>query len=483
MGIRAREHRGQSKQASGPKYARPGGSFIDNQKTDPSKNVAQGVVQRVEANDFQSVMSQAASMVPAAPFQEIVQCRVPKYDSLNADYTGGVVPKASIERGFRVALTRMKEEGRLKSDESIDVIMGKIFPDNATVSKVEYENAVDVADKTKVYHKAADAKAQIEVGDVDTVKQTITAGEVLITQSRGDDTNMTRVFGGKKAEAKEVYGKAKVVLGNVKADLNQFLNTDYNKDDDEMSIGGYANFKSQTIHLKETVVKATDANKSKTTVIHESTHLADAKVLDKGYYGTPSFEAMSEDQKWTNAAHYEEIPKRKLGVSDYGNEYVFTPGMLEAGVPPTYAEKGRRFANEVLRKAWAKANNKTLRLRARRVEILAGKRNTFENKLANYKATSRLFNLTIHEQPAGQETVTQLDLVLSEGISHGIRNAMRILEAVEDVTVTQAIDLAADDSSPKEDQARDWLLDEVFKTSKIIGNAQADKHLVTELNK
>jgi hypothetical protein len=69
------------------------------------------------------------------------------------------------------------------------------------------------------------------------------------------------------------------------------------------------------MHLLAHVVKGTDPKEAKATLIHESAHLSDKSVDDHGYYATPGFEAMSEEDKVNNAGHYEELPRRLMSPS------------------------------------------------------------------------------------------------------------------------------------------------------------------------
>ena len=69
------------------------------------------------------------------------------------------------------------------------------------------------------------------------------------------------------------------------------------------------------VHLKPSIAKGLDPVASAITIVHECSHLSDPSVKDKGYYppsaaNSAGWEALTDDEKVTNAAHYEEIPRR-----------------------------------------------------------------------------------------------------------------------------------------------------------------------------
>ena len=81
--------------------------------------------------------------------------RVPATADLKTLFNTGNVPESVLKDRVQTALTRMAEEKRLKSAESVPDIMKKIFPAAGGFDEAEYEKAVDVIDRTKVYQKRA----------------------------------------------------------------------------------------------------------------------------------------------------------------------------------------------------------------------------------------------------------------------------------------------------------------------------------------
>ncbi len=351
-----------------------------------------------------------------------VRFRVPKTADMKVLFASGSVPQDVLKDRIRVALSRMAAEKRLKSKDSVDDIMKKVFPAAGGFDEAAYEAAVDVTDRSKVYESVLDAEAKVTAADKPKLKTTMEASGKLIDDCVADNTNLQSVFGTKKGIAKDVYKKARTALNNAINNIDSNVTTDYNLDDPETGLGGWATFNDQHVHFESSVTKVTDEKEAKTTIIHEASHLADPSVTDEGrYYGSAGFEAASETEKVTNAAHYEEIPKRKLGTSKYklaaGGFIDFKPGTSAAGAPLTFSEKVKGKADNYFRKAWDKAVDVHEFVRDIRKSEMAGDHSPFNAHKARLLEISKLEHLTIHEQPAGTATVNQMDVVLSEGVA------------------------------------------------------------------
>ena len=359
-----------------------------------------------------------------------VRFRVPTTADLKKLFTSGNVPESVLKDRIEVALTRMAAEKRLKTSDAVPEIMKKIFPSAGVFDEKAYEDAVDVNDRSKVYQNLLDAETKVTSADQPKLKTVLGDSATLIDDCVADDTNLASVFGSKKDVAKANYPKAKTAIQNAAANIDTAITTDYNLDDPEIGLGGWATFSNQHVHFMQKVVKVTDEKLAKVTIIHEASHLSDPSVKDKGYYGSKGFEGRPDDEKVTNAAHYEEVPRRKLGKSIYqradGTFIDFKPGMSSAGTAETFEDKVRRKVDEFFRMAWDKAVDVQEFIRDIRKEGLAGSTTTFNAKRVRILELSRLMHLTVHEQPAATASINQVDLILSEGVAHATANLRKI---------------------------------------------------------
>jgi hypothetical protein len=347
-----------------------------------------------------------------------VHFRVPRAEDLQSIIKNHEVPEAVIRESIALALTRMAKEGRLKTRDPVSAIIQRIFPAPGVFDEAEYAKVVDLNNRTQVYKSVLDAVTKVSSTDKPKLVAVMNDAAALIRECAADAVDLKLVFGSKSVVAQQIYIKAEAALKRATTNIDSSITTDYNLDDPEVGLGGWALFEAQKIHFEPSVAKVTDVDEAKTTIIHEATHLADGSVGDKGYYGTPGFEAMSENDKVTNAAHYEEIPKRKLGKSQYGNGYEFKPGKSALGKPLTFEEKVKRQASEYFREAWDTAVDVHEFLRETRKELQTGGRAMFISKEDHILEISRVMHLTIHQQPAATATVNLIDIVLAEGVAH-----------------------------------------------------------------
>jgi hypothetical protein len=382
----------------------------------------------------------AATILAKGP----VQFRVPTTADLKALFTSGTVPEDVLKDRIQLALTRIKVDpgvGRdptekkktLKTTDSIAEIMKKVFPAPHVFDEAAYEAAVDVTDRTEVYQSVADAEARVTSADKPRLKTIMGDAAKLIDECAADDSDLQSVFGTRKNVAKAVYVKAKAALNKASANVDTKITTDYNLDDPETGLGGWARFSDQQVHFRANVVKATDEALAKIIIIHEACHLADPTVKDDVYYGRPGFEHKTEDEKVKNAAHYEEIPARKLGKSKYqrsdGSFIDFTPAASGAkGLEERVKEKAVAY----FRKAWDKAADVHKFIRDIRGDELKGNTASFHAKEPRIREISRLMHLTVHEQPPATAAVNQVDVVLAEGV---VRAMNRIQGTVMSQTV------------------------------------------------
>jgi hypothetical protein len=359
-----------------------------------------------------------------------VRFRVPTAADMKALFTTHSVPESVLKDRVQLALTRMAEEKRLKTADSVPDLMKKIFPAAGVFDEAAYESAVDLTDRTKIYESVLDARSKVSSVDKPKLKTVMADTAELIGKCAKDEINLKSVFGSKHARAKDVYVMAKVALTTAMNHLDTAVDTDYNFDDPETGLGGWATYYNQHIHLKQKVAQVTNVNDAKITIVHESCHLANPSVSDDGdYYGLNGFEGATEEVKVANAAHYEEIPRRLLALSDYkdphkaGSFLDFKPGSSAAGAPLNFEQRVKSRSDEYLRKAWDKASDVHGFIRDIRKEELAGSGTGFKTHKKRVLELSRLMHLTVHEQPAAPASVNQVDVVLAEGIAHAAGKA------------------------------------------------------------
>lgn len=349
--------------------------------------------------------------------------RMPEYFDLQHLVAGTAVtiPLAVIKDRVAKLLGRMAHEGRLRSADPVPTIIAKIFPALGGVDQAEFDAALDVNDRTVVYKSVLDANTKVKTADRAPLRAQIANARALIAQVRADNAGLQAVFGGKRDEAKENYRKARIALSGLSSHMGSRITTDYNLDDPEVGLGGWAQFNTRHVHLLSDIVEVVDPDATKTTLIHESSHLADSSVDDLGYYGSHGFEAMSEDDKLHNAAHYEELPRRLMGTSQYP-ALVFAPGVMAAGGHMTRTDRILRRASEHLRRAWDAAVDVHSLLRDVRKAAIAAPADwaPFNTHRALIIKISRLMDLTVHLQDPAQERVTALDVTITESIARAM---------------------------------------------------------------
>jgi Domain of unknown function (DUF4157) len=329
-----------------------------------------------------------------------VRFRVPTTADLKALFSSGTVSEKDIKNRVELALTRMANERRLETREPVEEIMKKVFPAPHVFDERAYERAADVTDRTRLYESVLEAETQVTSADKPELKTTMQGAASLIVDCAADSDNLASVFGSKKDVAKDVYDKAKDALDAAISDIDESVTVDYYLDDPEVGLGGWARFSDQKVHFKARVAKVLDVADANITIIHESSRLADAIVIDQGYYGGTGFAARPEDEKVTNAAFYEEIPRRKLNKSIYkdatGKFKDFIPDTSASGTRETFADQAKRNAEEYFRKAWDKAVDVHKFIRSIQKDQLAGNTPSFDKHRERILEISKLMRLTVH---------------------------------------------------------------------------------------
>jgi hypothetical protein len=404
--------------------AAPAGAVLDLQRAAGNRAVA-GVLGRPPAGGgtIRLPLRELADAHPglAALGRSDTRFRMPTFADLRAVYKDKdlAIPEAVIQSRVAQLLGRMAREKRLKSKEPVADIVTKIFPAPGVISQAEFNKALDPKDRTEIYLSVLDADTRVKKVDKGKLKAAMKSAAGIIGTVEGDAAGLSAVFGTKAATAKANYARARAALGEVSKDMDTKVSTDYNLDDPEVFLGGWANHGIRHMHLLVEIVKVLDPKETKTTLIHEASHLSDPSVDDHGYYGTPGFEALDEATKVGNAGHYEELPRRILGTSSYAG-LTFTPGVTKGGGAMTWEDTIHRQASEYLRKAWDAAVDTHTWLRGVRKARLKGDATPFDTERPLILEMSQLMDLTVHAQNPAKARITPLDVTLTESIARAV---------------------------------------------------------------
>ncbi|NTV54747.1 MAG: hypothetical protein HGA73_04720 [Syntrophaceae bacterium] len=330
----------------------------------------------------------------------------------------------------RRLLERMYREGRLYSmtcndesdpDTDLDTLMLAIFPSPGYLDQAVFEHYIGPGERKMVYHSVREAYTKPDPSHRADLKTAVMAAAETASSVSNDKAGLEAVFGSEKLQAassnyRKIYNRLYL---DVSDDIENRITTDYNLDSRETFVGGWASFENKHIHLESTVVTDPLKPESKVTILHEASHLASKSILDDGgYYGSPGFEAATKETKIDNAAHYEELPRRRWGISRY-NDKTFTPGISGSGKPLTTEEQIRVGGIEYYRCSWdAAADFDDLIKQARRDELNGTGLDA--GTLARILEVSPLMDLTLHEQTVSPLNITKLDITTSESIVRAI---------------------------------------------------------------
>ena len=350
-----------------------------------------------------------------------VRFRVPTFEKLKGSYTDKdlKIPEAVIKSRVTQLLQRMEHEGRLKSKDPVATIVAKIFPSPGKIDEAEFNKAIDVADRSRIYESVAEAETKVKAADKPKLKTAMGEAADLAKKVQSDAAGLKQVFGTQDATAKANYQAAEKALRDLPAKMDKEVTTDYNLDDKEVGLGGWASHADQKMHLLLDVAQVKDLKKTKAILIHEASHFGSATVKDHFYYATDGFFECDEATKVANAAHYEELPRRDMGTSKFDKK-TFTPGTKPGGGAVTREDKIKAAANLYTRRAWDCGVDVHLLIRGLRRAYLDGNKKPFNDNKVLVMEISKLMDLTIHEQAAGKEVVTTLDVTLSESVSRGV---------------------------------------------------------------
>lgn len=430
---------------------------------------------RISTAQLAANLRQGRESLPGAPKAgDRVRFRLPTGAAMKAMMAAGTIPEDKLKDAVRRALERMAVDKALLTKDPVADIIARVFPAPGVFDEAELEKVVDVKDRSRIYQSVADAESKISSTDKPNLTAAMDDAANLIDQAMADKTGLKQVFGSQANLARDVYRLAKAMLGRLKKDLDKLVDTDYNRDDEQVGLGGWAMYSTKRVHLRRTVAEVKDKNGTMITLIHEACHLANSSVDDRGYYGSDGFEAMEESEKIGNSAHFEELPRRILGMSKYPG-LTFTPGKVKGGGKVTFEDEVRRGASEYLRKAWDKAVDVHQFLRGIREEIEGGDFSRFKAKKARILEISRLERLTIHEQSA-PSTIQLIDIVLSEGVA-------RATKLIQEEVKNQTVPAAAALGKTKQDHIAELVAAAAAAYGQLTGNAADDKTLLDWLVK
>jgi hypothetical protein len=171
------------------------------------------------------------------------------------------------------------------------------------------------------------------------------------------DGHVAQVFGtGNVAAAKARYANARTRMNALHAMSPVQIVTDRSGYAEEAGVGGVTT--SDQIQVEPSVIDRPRSRESIVLLIHEALHAGNSDVHDDGGYieRMDEFRRAEEAVKLTNAAHYEVVPRRILGMRFAYQGETFVPA-AGSGSPPTPREEALQAASEAFRVAWACADD------------------------------------------------------------------------------------------------------------------------------
>lgn len=317
------------------------------------------------------------------------------------------------------------------------------------------------------------------------------------------DTDVADVFGAEHVgTAKRNYARARRELRRIVRDDE--LLTDRSGFSDEVGLGGDAWYRGP-IRVERSVIDKPDDPESIRIIIHESMHAGNPDIHDAGNYAGSgdAFTTEAAAVKLANAAHYEVVPSRILGLEHAFVGIVFVPAGTAAatatgpGAPLSAMMEAQRAVAFELRNAWARAMDIYEIVREVRLDPGAWRRRLDQQRYSTVlRFWSRVLKLTIHEKtdidvrsrdPA-RLPVSGIDLALAEGVARKLLHAKGNLPgtehdiaAFEETHSTEAERTAAHTSF---ESHRDFLKRLVLglpNVAPITGSLDRDMGVATEL--
>jgi hypothetical protein len=332
------------------------------------------------------------------------------------------------------------------------------------------------------------------------------------------DAHITQVFGAANlVTAKARYANARTRMNALH--VSGHIVTDRSAYNAEVFLGGLTN--DQQISIAPGVMDNPTSRESIITFIHESMHAGNPGVVgdDGGYIDRRvEFVRAQEAAKLGNAAHFEVVPRRMLGMGAAGLAYpgvTFTPGVLAppvvGGPPPPPPPVGgapvvsvKQQAIEAAYLAWKEAWTTALNLHMLFVRNLRTPADWVHDIHAEFGLPaaarfadvlpfwSKVEGLTVHNRAGvtaasadpSTQPVTQIDVALSEAVTRQLARGMFAMPESEaaanalEATATAA-ERAAATTVPTE---RDLLIQLTARDiGTVTGNPARDVFVVNEL--
>ena len=332
------------------------------------------------------------------------------------------------------------------------------------------------------------------------------------------DAHIAQVFGaGNEAAAKARYANARTRMNTLHAAGS--IVTDRSGYNAEAFLGGLTN--NRRISVAPEVMDNPTSRESIITLVHESMHAGNPGVVgdDGGYIDRRAeFVRAQVADKLGNAAHFEVVPRRMLGMGAAGFAYpgvTFTPGVLAppvaVGAPPPPPPPGgapvvslKQQAIEAGYEAWKEAWTTALNLHNLFVRNFRTPADWTLDMHAEFGLPaaarfvdvlpfwSKVEGLTIHNRPGisaasadpSTQPVTQIDVALSEAVVRQLARGMSTMPETEaaanvlEATATAAERAAATTVATE----RDLLIKLAARDiGTVTGSAARDVHVVNTL--
>ncbi|SHM57249.1 hypothetical protein SAMN05444266_10947 [Chitinophaga jiangningensis] len=365
--------------------------------------------------------------------------RVPSFSSLQDITAGKSIPIDVIKDRVAVLLQRMAVERKLKSNAAIPKLIARIFPAKGGMDEIAFNEILDTRNRSIIYESVLDAQTQVKRGDMPGIKQALDEAAVMSAAAATDEQALKAVFGEHHLRAAEIYQGITQKLMELSSDIAGKITVDYNRDGVEIGEAGSALFARQTIHLMGAVASQGNAAETRFTLIHEAAHLVANNIDDIFYYNTAGYKSLPGEMRIRNAAHFEEIPRKKKEEKDKaerdkkaqggkkngppkpGDRKTVAPETEPAPAPvkvPDVNDDLRTAATVAIKRCWTTALNVFAVMRYIKRQQLEKNNAPFERNKGNLRSYSIELNLTMHEQQPDQMAITNLDLTLMEGIAH-----------------------------------------------------------------
>ena len=335
------------------------------------------------------------------------------------------------------------------------------------------------------------------------------------------DAHIGQVFGAANvAAAKAKYANARTRMNELNAMAPVKIVTDRSGYNDEAGVGGATTH--DQILVMASVFDDPDSRDSVVTLIHEALHAGNADVGDEGgyIYRRDEFVTKQEGTKLTNAAHFEVVPRRMLGMGAARFAYpgqTFHPAALPpppgpgpappppvgAAPPRTPRQEAIENASNAFRIAWALTDDLHRDVWTRLLQT-PGDWNTADlharfgaGAAAHFADTapflSKVLGMTIHQRASidptspdpARQPVTDVDVAISEAV---VRKFSQLKDAVP-ATEADAVALENARATAPERAAATTVAAETELLIKLVlrangpvtMNAERDVHVVQTL--